>query len=95
MAQYCIGPVMATDWGEGDSPPKLERALLRRVFGYFVPYRRRGAGALLSILAQSVLGLAPALVFKTLIDYLASRIPASGTSRSWSPRVSRRRWRAG
>jgi ATP-binding cassette, subfamily B, bacterial len=77
--QYCGGPVMMIDWGEDDhSPPKLERRLLHRVFGYFQPYRRRGALALGCILAQSVLGLAPAVVFKTLIDYLGKPTPAFG-----------------
>ena len=47
-------------------------------FGYFRPYRRRGALALGSIVAQSVLGLAPAVVFKTLIDYLTKPHPAFG-----------------
>jgi ATP-binding cassette subfamily B protein len=71
-SQYCGGPVMMIDWGEdADSPPKLERWLLGRVFGYFRPYWRRGSLALGCILAQSVLGLAPAIVFKTLIDYLS------------------------
>lgn len=69
--QYCGGPVMMIDWGEDDSPTKLERWLLRRVFGYFRPYWRPGAVALACILGQAVLGLAPALVFKTLIDYLS------------------------
>lgn len=78
MAQYCVGPVMATDWGDDDAPPRLERRLLRRVFGYFLPYRRRGAGALLCILGQSVLALAPALVLKTLIDYLTGPHAAFG-----------------
>ena len=81
MRQYCGGPAMMIDWGapnEDDSPPKLERWLLHRVFGYFRPYRRRGALALGSIVAQSVLGLAPAVVFKTLIDYLTKAHPAFG-----------------
>ncbi|MGI8902804.1 MAG: ABC transporter ATP-binding protein [Solirubrobacteraceae bacterium] len=69
---------MATDWGDDDAPPRLERRLLRRVFGYFLPYRRRGAGALLCILGQSVLALAPALVLKTLIDYLTGPHAAFG-----------------
>jgi ATP-binding cassette subfamily B protein len=76
--QYCGGPVMMIDWGEDDSPPTLERHLLRRVFGYFRPYWRRGALALGCILGQSVLGLAPAVVFKTLIDYLGKPSPAFG-----------------
>src|SRR6516165_12477560 len=69
---------MMIDWGVDDSAPKLERWLLRRVFGYFRPYRRRGALALACILAQSVLGLAPAIVFKTLIDYLGKPTAAFG-----------------
>jgi ATP-binding cassette subfamily B protein len=78
MAQYCVGPVMATDWGEDDAPPKVERALLSRVFGYFRPYWRQGAVALLCLLGQALLGLAPALVFKTLIDYLVKAHTAFG-----------------
>jgi hypothetical protein len=62
MAQlYFGGPVMMIDWGEDDSPPKLEPWLLRRVFGYFRPYGRRSAFALGWILGQSVRGLAPAV----------------------------------
>ena len=52
---------MMIDWGEEDSPPKLERWLLHRVFGDFRPYWRRGALALAWILGQSVRGLAPAV----------------------------------
>jgi ATP-binding cassette subfamily B protein len=74
--QFCGGPVMMIDWGEDDSPPKLERWLVRRVFGYFRPYWRQGALALGCILGQSVLGLAPAVVFRTLIDYLGK--PTAG-----------------
>jgi hypothetical protein len=39
MAQQYRGrPEMMIDWGEDDCPPKLERWLLRKVFGYFRPY---------------------------------------------------------
>jgi ABC-type multidrug transport system fused ATPase/permease subunit len=78
MAKYCIGPVMAVDWGEDDADPRIERRLLRRVFGYFRPYWRRGLLAFLSIVARSVLALAPAVVFKTLIDYLSKPSPGFG-----------------
>jgi len=44
---------------------------MRRVFGYFRPYRARGALVLVCIVGDALLGLAPALVFKALIDYLA------------------------
>ena len=59
--QYCVGPVMMIDWEQDDSPPKLERWLLHRVFGDFRPYWRRGALALAWILGQSLRGLAPAV----------------------------------
>ena len=78
MAQYCIGPVMAVDWGEEEAPPKLERWLLRRVFGYFRPYWGSGALALACIVGQSALGLAPAVVFRLLIDYLAKPVGGFG-----------------
>jgi ATP-binding cassette subfamily B protein len=64
-----VGSSMAVDWGD-DEQPRLSRAALRRVFSYFVPHRRRGYLVVGCIAAQSVLGLAPAVVFKGLIDYL-------------------------
>lgn len=70
VARYCVGPGMAVDWGEHDRP-RLTRSLMRRVFGYFRPYRARGALVLVCIVGDALLGLAPALVFKALIDYLA------------------------
>jgi ATP-binding cassette subfamily B protein len=70
MQQYCGGPIMILEWEDDGSLPKLERRVLRRVFGYFRPYWRSGVLALVCILGQALLGLAPALVFKTLIDYL-------------------------
>jgi hypothetical protein len=57
--QYCVGPVLMIDCGQDDSPPKLERRLLHRVFGDVRPYRRRGGLAIACILGQSVRGLAP------------------------------------
>lgn len=70
MPRYCVGPVMAVDWGEDDTPPRLTRGLLGRVFGYFRPYWGRGMVVAACIAAESVLGLAPALVIRALIDYL-------------------------
>jgi ATP-binding cassette, subfamily B, bacterial len=67
---YCVGPTMAADWGD-DAPP-LTRALARRVFGYFAPYWRRGLVVLVCIGASAAVGLAPALVTKGVIDYLAN-----------------------
>jgi len=60
---------MAVDWG--DETPQLSLPVLRRVFGYFLPYWHRGLFALCCIAATTLLGLAPALVTKGLIDYLA------------------------
>ncbi len=71
MARYCVGPTMAVDWGEDGVPIRVTRGLLGRVFGYFVPYWGRGALVAACIAAEAVLGLAPAVVFATLIDYLA------------------------
>jgi ATP-binding cassette subfamily B protein len=72
VARYCVGPSMAVDWGEGDAAPEVpRRLLLRRVFGYFRPYRGRGALVVACVAVEAVLGLAPAVVFKALIDYLA------------------------
>jgi hypothetical protein len=59
---FCIGPSMAVDWG--DQQPQLSRPPLRRVFGYFGRYGRRGGMALARIGASAALGLAPALVAK-------------------------------
>jgi ATP-binding cassette subfamily B protein len=65
---------MQTDWGD-DQPPKLDRALRRRVFGTFRPYSRLGGLALACIAVGSLLGLVPALLAKTLIDYLTQPNP--------------------
>jgi ATP-binding cassette, subfamily B, bacterial len=67
--QYCVGPSMATDWGE--QKPQLTRRLLGRVFGYFLPYWAQGLAVLVCIACAAALGLVPALVTKGLIDYLA------------------------
>jgi ATP-binding cassette, subfamily B, bacterial len=71
---YCVGPSMAADWGD-DGPP-LSRALVQRVFSYFVPYWRRALIVLACIGASAALGLVPALVTKGVIDYLGD--PSGG-----------------
>jgi ATP-binding cassette, subfamily B, bacterial len=58
------------------NPPKLDRALRRRVFGTFRPYAKRGVPALLCITVGALLGLVPALLAKALIDYLTRPQPA-------------------
>src|SRR3989475_1329056 len=75
--RYCVGPSMAVDWGD-EQPSRLSWCLVRRIFGYCLPYWRRGLVALACIGAAAALGLAPALVTKGLIDYLAHPTGALG-----------------
>lgn len=77
MDEYCVGAAMAVDWGE-EAGGGVERGLTRRVLRAFRPYWRAGALALACIVAQAVLGLAPALVFRELIDHLAEPEPELG-----------------
>jgi ATP-binding cassette, subfamily B, bacterial len=69
---------MATDWGEEADPERIDRGLVRRVLGYLRPYWRAGLLALVCLGAGALLGLAPALVFRALIDYLAASAPSFG-----------------
>jgi hypothetical protein len=78
MQEYCVGIAMATDWGDEESRG-IDRRLVRRVLGYFVPYWRAALIALACIAVGAVLGLAPALVFRDLIDELAGAQPEFGT----------------
>jgi ATP-binding cassette subfamily B protein len=61
---------MAVDWGQDAAPTRPTRALVGRVFGYLRPYRGRGLLVLACIAAESVLALAPPVVFRELINYL-------------------------
>jgi ABC-type multidrug transport system fused ATPase/permease subunit len=74
--RYCVGPTMAVDWGEQGPPPAVRRQMMWRVLSYFGPHRRAGLVVVGCIAAQAVLGLAPAVVFKALIDTLARPHPA-------------------
>jgi ATP-binding cassette subfamily B protein len=78
MAKYCVGITMATDWGEDDTQ-EIDRRLVRRVLGCFLPYWRAALLALGCITAGALLGLAPALVFRALIDELSGAQPAFDT----------------
>ncbi|MGH7749524.1 MAG: hypothetical protein ACREQ5_32875, partial [Candidatus Dormibacteria bacterium] len=75
VRNFCVGAAMQNDWGEDDwaddERPDITRQLLRRVFSYFRPHLRRGLLVTACIAAEAVIGLAPAVVFKALIDYLA------------------------
>lgn len=61
---------MEIDWGDELDARSVDRRLVRRVLGYFRPHRRAGLLALACLGAGALLGLAPALVFRALIDYL-------------------------
>jgi ATP-binding cassette subfamily B protein len=78
MEEYCVGITMATDWGEDADAQRIDRCLVRRVLGYFAPYWPAGLLALACIGAGALLGLAPALVFRALIDHLAGEQPVFG-----------------
>ena len=47
---------------------KLDRTLVRRVFGYAAPYRAMLIGFLTTILASALLGLAAPFLFKAIVD---------------------------
>src|ERR671922_3060954 len=76
--RYCVGITMRRDWGDDEETRGLDRRLVRRVLGYFRPYWRAGLLALGCLGAGAVLGLAPALVFRALIDHLGSGAPRFG-----------------
>src|ERR671933_684593 len=69
---------VANDWGEDAEDQRVDRRLVRRVLCYVRPYWRAGLLALACIGAGALLGLAPALVFRALIDYLGGADPAFG-----------------
>jgi ATP-binding cassette, subfamily B, bacterial len=75
VEEYCAGVTMATDWGDDADSQRVDRRLVRRVLGYLLPYWRAGLLALVCIAVGALLGLAPALVFRALIDHLAGEDP--------------------
>jgi ATP-binding cassette subfamily B protein len=76
--RYCVGPAMAVDWGQDEQEltPADRRRMMARVLSYFRPYWRPGLLVVACIAVQAVLGLAPAVVFKSLIDTLARPHPS-------------------
>jgi ATP-binding cassette subfamily B protein len=52
----------------GDPEPRVDRALIRRVWGFARPYRRRLLLFLVTVTAGALLSLAPPLLFKQIID---------------------------
>jgi ATP-binding cassette, subfamily B, bacterial len=69
--RYCVGITMANDWGEDADAQDIDRTLVRRVLGYLRPYWRPGLLALGCIAVGALLGLAPAVVFRALLDELS------------------------
>jgi ATP-binding cassette subfamily B protein len=74
--RYCVGPAMAVDWGDKEPAAADRRRMIVRVLSYFWPYRRPGLLVVACITVQAVLGLAPAVVIKSLIDTLARQHPS-------------------
>ncbi len=54
--------------GNDNANPRVTWALLRRVAAYAAPYRSKISLALVAIMASSLLGLAPPLLYRDLID---------------------------
>jgi ATP-binding cassette subfamily B protein len=78
VQEYCAGITMATDWGEDAEAQGIDRRLVRRVLAYLLPYWRASLLVLGCIAIGALLGLAPALVFRALIDHLADEDPEFG-----------------
>jgi len=60
-------------WGsyfhdDGGERPNIDRALLKRVWGYGKPYRRQLIGVIFAVLMVSSLGVLPPLLTRRLID---------------------------
>ncbi len=53
---------------DGDTPTRVDRALVRRVWGFARPYRRRLLLFLVTVTAGALIALAPPLLFKQIID---------------------------
>src|ERR671918_72377 len=68
MQEYCVGIAMATDWGDEEESRGIDRGLVRRVLGYFLPYRRAAlvAAGIAAAVVGGLIGLAE--------DYLTERI---------------------
>ncbi|MFQ5855945.1 MAG: ABC transporter ATP-binding protein [Anaerolineae bacterium] len=55
-------------YDESRGKPQVDRALLKRVFGYARPYWRQAALMLVGIIASSLVQLIPPLLYRDLID---------------------------
>ncbi len=52
----------------GEPKAHIDRKLVRRVIGYFTPYRRSGVFVLLTLAVVSALGLIPPLLVRAILD---------------------------
>lgn len=71
----CVGRV---DWGEEPAQARWDRRLVRRIFGYFWPYRRYALASVLFLAAGAAVALVPALVLRALLNYLADHFSRPG-----------------
>ncbi len=55
-------------YDESQDRPQIDRALLRRVWGYARPYRLPLVGVLVTVFVVSALGVVPAILIRFLID---------------------------
>jgi ATP-binding cassette, subfamily B, bacterial len=57
------------DWGrDGKGKPKLQKDSLRRIYGYFLPYWKKGIAVVFCILAISGFGLLQPMLIKWVVD---------------------------
>lgn len=53
---------------ENDKPPKLTWAFIKRILSYFKPYHWQLSGVVALLMVTSVLGLAPTLLLRRIVD---------------------------
>ncbi len=65
---------------ENTPPPKISAAFVRRILGYFVPYKAQLAGVVALVLGAAALGLVPTLLLQNIVDVALPRqnIPLLG-----------------
>jgi ATP-binding cassette subfamily B protein len=77
MAHPMMGAMRAA-YGESGPKGRLSAGAVRRILGYFKPYRMEAAWITLCILFTSVLGLVPPLLMRNIIDHaIPGRDPAA------------------
>src|SRR5262245_16947304 len=79
MAHPMMG-AMRSAYGQSGPPARLSAIALRRILGYFKPYRMEAAWITLCILFTSVIGVAPPLLMRDVIDHA---IPGKNLQKLW------------